>query len=505
MKYTIGVDFGGGAGKGTLLSQHGDSVCTATREYKTYYPENGWSEHDPEEYYAAFCEIVKEIFQKSGVNPDDVLAVAISAASQTTAYLDDNDKPIRKSIYWTDLRGIKQVEFLKANYFEKIYERCHNCPATSRSLTHLIWIKEAEPENHKRIKKIMFMKDYVRYRLTGDFVTDTIDAMGSELMDVPSNCWSKELCEMTGLPESAFPKILNPTDIIGEITEQAAKETGLSRKTKVVVGSTDTVMEVYANGAIKPGQMTVKLATAGRICVITESNLPNPVLVNYKHVVPGLWYPGTGSKSCAASYRWYRDVLCADEVRRGEEAGKDAYEIMDEMASTIPPGSGNLFFHPYLQGEATPYFDNTLRASFTGIRGYHTKAHFSRALLEGVGYSLKDCLNVLLDMGIECTEAVIIGGGSKSQLWRQIVADMLKIKLKKTKDSDSSLGSAMLAGVAVGMFSSFEDSVDKCVKFENIEVLPDYEVAKVYDNGFKFYKEIHDVLAPVYSEMDKRP
>jgi xylulokinase len=183
-------------------------------------------------------------------------------------------------------------------------------------------MKEAEPENHKKIKKIMFMKDYVRYRLTGDFVTDTIDAMGSELMDVPDDRWSEELCAMTGLPASAFPRILKPTDVIGGITEKAAHETGLSIKTKVAVGSTDTVMEVYANGAIKPGQMTVKLATAGRICVMTEKNLPNPVLVNYKHVVPGLWYPGTGSKTCAASYRWYRDVLCADEVRRGGEAGR---------------------------------------------------------------------------------------------------------------------------------------------------------------------------------------
>lgn len=278
--------------------------------------------------------------------------------------------------------------------------------------------------------------------------------------------------------------------------------TGLPEGTKVICGTTDTVMEVYANGAIHPGQMTLKLATAGRICLITEGPILDRRLFNYQHVVPGLWYPGTGTKSCASSYRWYRDVLCTEEQSRAETEGRDAYVLMDEAAAAVEPGSSDLYFHPYLQGEGTPYNDERLRGSFVGASAFHTKAHFTRALLEGVAYSLRDSLDVMRQYA-EPTEAVVIGGGAKSPLWRQIVSDVLGLRLVRTKDSDSSLGSAMLAGVACGMFSSFEDSVNVCVQYRGEPVLPDPERKKIYDRGFGFYRQIHDALAPVYHSMQE--
>ena len=422
----------------------------------------------------------------------------------TAGDLDEGDKPVRRAIFWSDNRSTRQADFLRENYASKIYARSHNCVSSARTLTHLLWIRENEPDKFSRIRRVMFMKDYVRYRLTGSFVTDYIDAMGSQLMDVPAGCWSEEFLRLAGLPLSAMPQILTPTDVVACITENAARETGLSRKTKVICGTTDTVMEVFANGAIRPGQMTLKLATAGRICVITEHNIENPRLINYKHVIPGLWYPGTGTKTCASSYRWYRDVFCADETRLAAGLGKDAYILMDQMAAAVEPGSNDLFFHPYLQGEATPYFDDRLKGSFVGASAFHKKEHFTRALLEGVAYSLRDSLNVLQSGEVSCEEAIVIGGGAKSPLWRQIVADVLGIRLIRTKDSDSSLGSAMLAGVACGMFSSFEDSIEKCVQITGNKTLPSAENAAIYDRGFGIYRQIHDALAPVYHAMSDR-
>lgn len=499
-KYLLGVDFGGGASKATLLSSEGNIIATASNEYPTYYPYNGWVEQNPVDLYTTFVGNVRMILEKSGVDPEDIVALGISAASQTGVYLTEDDVVVRNSIYWTDKRSAEYAEYLNSTAGDKIYAMCHNTPTTARTLTHIMWLREHEPENYRRIKKIMFIKDYVRYCLTGDFVTDYIDAMGSLMMDVKNNCWSKWLCDFAGVDIATLPKILNPTDIVSPLSEQACKETGLSQRTKVIVGSTDTVMEVYANGAITPGQMTVKLATAGRICPITEKNLENPLLVNYKHVVPGLWYPGTGTKSSAASYRWYRDVLAGEEKAKAIKDEMDPYVIMDRSADKIAPGSDNLFFHPYLQGELTPYFDVNLRASFVGACSYHTKGHFNRAVLEGVAFSLKDCYNVIISMDLKITEASIIGGGSKSPLWRQMVSDMLGIKLIKTENNDSSLGSAMLAGVASRMFASFDESVQKCVRIQEI-IKPDFDNYKIYNKQFVTYKKIHDALAPIYAQL----
>jgi len=502
MKYLIGVDFGGGSSKATLLREDGFIVATATKEYPTFYPNNGWAEQKPEDSYQAFVANVRAVMQKGMVAPEDVVAICLDAATHTAVLLDEEDQVIRDSIYWTDSRSQKEVAFLKEHYEDKIYTFSHNIPNEMWTLPHLMWLKEHEKENFDKIHKIMFVKDYVRYRLTGDFVTDNVEAMGSMFMDVPNNCWSDELCAMAGITKDMLPKIVDPQTILSPICEQACKETGLSPNTKVIAGSTDTVMEVYANGAIHQGQMTIKLATAGRICPITDRAQNNKRLVNYQHLIPGLWYPGTGTKSCAASYRWYRDILGKGEMMESEAQGIDAYEWMNREAEKVAPLSDNLYFHPYLQGELTPYFDASLRGSFTGIRAYHTKGHFTRALLEGVAYSLKDCYQVIQAENLDIHQAIVIGGGAKGTLWRQIVSDVLGIEMMKTKNNDSSLGSAMLAGVATGVFGSFEESVAKCVETEAY-IKPDMENHKKYEKGFQRYKKIHDALADIYKEMEE--
>ena len=307
------------------------------------------------------------------------------------------------------------------------------------------------------------------------------------MFDINKMEWSKTLCDVLGISTDMLPEIVKPTDKVGHITKEAARLTGLSEGTPVICGTTDTVMEVFASGAISCGQMTLKLATAGRICVITDKAYPDINLINYSHIIDGLFYPGTATKSCAASYRWFRDTF------------GDDYKTLDELAVSVPVGSDGLVFHPYLNGELTPYANPKLCADFVGVRASHTKAHFTRAVLEGVAMSMLDCMETLESLHIPHEDsAVIIGGGGKSPLWRQMISDALGIRLVTMKHSDSSLGSAMLAGVASGIFKNPEQAVSICNETVS-ETFPNAENTAKYRKLFKKYKAIQKALEPIYN------
>lgn len=488
MRYLLGVDFGGSSSKATLLGEDGRVAATATCEYPTYYPQSGWAEQNPEDSWNAFVSNVRELLEKSGAAPEDIAAVALDAATHTAVLLDEQDRPVRNAIYWTDTRASAEADELRARCGEEITRLSFNSVSSLWTLPQLLWLSRHEPETLARTKKIMAVKDYIRYRLTGDFVTDDIEAMGFMLLDANRNAWSDELCALAGVAAEKLPPLVRPTQRLSPIREEAARETGLRRDTLVIAGTTDTVMEVYAAGAIAPGQATVKLATAGRICAVTERAVVDPCLVTYRHVIDGLWYPGTATKSCAASNRWYRDTFGGD------------YAQMSAAAADVARGSDGLFFHPYLQGEITPYRDDRLRASFVGATGHHTKAHFNRAVLEGIAYSMKDCYQELKRLSIAPREAVLIGGGAKAPLWRQIMADMLGIPLRTVSDVDSSLGSAMLAGVAAGVFADHRDAAARCVRIQD-EIAPDPEGVAYYERGFGLYRQIQAALAPIYHQL----
>jgi xylulokinase len=500
LSYLLGVDFGGSSSKATLLCENGDVVATAVTEYPTYYPRDGWAEQDPDDSLRAFLQNVRKVLEKSGVSPQQIRAIALDGATHTAVLLDEDDRVIRPAIYWTDRRATAESDELVAQYNDLLMQLSYNAPSPLWTLPQLIWLRRHEQENFKRIHKVLSMKDYVRYRLNGDFVTDSIEAMGFMLLDARTNTWSPQLCALAGLDPEVLPRIVPPHEILSPLYKDICAQTGLSPDTRLLAGATDTVMEVFASGSIAVGQSTVKLATAGRICPITDREYVHPLLVTYRHLVPGLWYPGTATKQCAASFRWYRDTFGAYETAQESALGLDAYRQMDDAAQTVPAGSDNLFFHPYLQGEITPYLDNDLRGSFTGVSSFHTKAHFNRAVLEGVAYSLVECFQVLRSLGIDMQSAAIIGGGAKSPLWRQIVSDMLGIELKKMQRDDSSLGSAMLAGIAAKLFDGYEDCVARCVRVESV-VHPDERNHALYQESFKTYKAIHDALAPVYHAL----
>ena len=488
MKYLLGIDFGGGASKATLLDTQGNIVAENTVEYPTLYPQNGACEQDPVDWIRALCENTRALLEKSRINNADILAVAIDSATHTSLLCDESYQPLRNAMHWTDSRSRKQADALREQYGQELFEKTFHKPDTIWTLPQLIWLKENEPEVFQKARYIFFEKDYIRFFLTEVFCTDYIEAQGTMFFDCVKMQWDEKLCALAGITVDMLPPVVKPTDIIGKVTKKAAGQTGLLAGTSVICGTTDTVLEVFAAGAVKPGDMTVKLATAGRICVITDKAYPDRHLVNYAHVAEGLWYPGTATKAAAASYRWYRDTFGGD------------YPQLNEGAEKIDIGCDGLIYHPYLNGELTPYADPMLCGSFTGIRATHTKAHFTRAVLEGVTYSLLECKFYLDSLNIPYSGvATAIGGGTKGKLWLQMLSDVLGISLKTTQSSDSSLGSAMLAGIAVGVFKDASHAVQMCVKQKDV-VYPNAENTVKYRKVFGVYKKIHDALAPVYQE-----
>ena len=489
MKYLLGIDFGGGSSKATLLSTAGKIVSENTVEYKTYYPENGACEQAPSDWIDALCINVSALLKKSGVSSSDILGVAIDSATHTFLVCDKSFRPLRNAIHWTDSRSVEESRLLREKYGDEIFEKTFHRPDTIWTLPQLVWLKEKEPEVFAKTRYIFFEKDYIRYFLTDVYCTDVIEAEGSMLFDCNRMEWDSSLCALASISVDMLPPLKKPTDIIGSVTKEAAKKTGLSEGTPVICGTTDTVMEVFASGAVEEGDITVKLATAGRICIISDKPYPDRHIVNYSHIIDGLWYPGTATKAAASSYRYYRDTFGMD------------YRELDEGASVVPVGCEGLIFHPYINGELTPYADPLLCGSFTGIRATHTRGHFTRAVLEGVSLSLLDSKLYFDSLGVSHKPvATLIGGGAKGELWRQITADVLGMTLRVTESSDSSLGSAMLVGIALGVFKDAKEAVTLCIKEKSVtEPIP--ENTDKYRKIFERYKKIAEALSPIYHEL----
>lgn len=485
--YVLGIDFGGGACKATLLSKNGEVIATATSEYDTISGANGLREQVPLDWFDATVKNIKSIINSSGINADEILCLCFDAATHTAVLMDEDFNVVRNSIYWTDTRSIPQKKYLEENFGEDIFKRFKHKVDTIWTLPELLWVKENEPEVYAKIKKVTFAKDYVRHLFTGDFVTDYIEAEGSLFFDFDTKTWAKEYLDILGLSLDNLPKIVSPDDVVGKITKQASLKTGLKEGTPVICGSTDTAMEVFASGASSKGKMTIKLATAGRICVVTDNIDADRHLVSYSHIKDGLYYPGTATKGCASSLRWFRDNFGG------------TYSEYNQLITDIPLGSDGLIYHPYINGELTPYGNPNLRGSFTGITATHTKAHFIRSIFEGVAMSMLDCKNYLINKGYDLpSTAYIIGGGSRSDIWRQIISDALNITLIATENSDSSFGSAMLAGVSVGFFKDLDDALNKCSKIKSITT-PNAENTAKYSELFDKYKKIQKSLESIYN------
>jgi xylulokinase len=333
---------------------------------------------------------------------------------------------------------------------------------------------------------VYLAKDYLRFRLTGTWETDYSDVIGALMADDKTRDWSPEICGLIGWDMTTLPPVVRPEAVVGGVTAAAAAATGLKAGTKVVCSSNDTTVEFFGVGAVTPGIGAVKLATAGVLFLATDGPSVNPPISCYPHIIEGMYYTATGTNSCASAHRWLRDTMFAT----------GGFEEMDRLAATVPAGADGLIFHPYLQGERAPYWDPLLRADFIGMTISHTRAHFARALYEGIAYSIMDLLRAARALGLAFGGIRLIGGGARSATWRQIIADATGLSVERMEAGDASFGAALIAGIGSGIFSSPQDAVAKCVRLLD-RCEPDPATHARYAALFEIYRDAQAALAPI--------
>lgn len=500
MKQLLGIDFGTGGCKATVIDLSGNICATAFEEYDTVYKKVGWSEQEPAQWIKALINTSKVCCEQLENGFSDLLGMAITASAHNAVLMDESGDVIRNCIMWNDQRSGDQCARLKAAHGDMIFDLGMAMPTPTWTLPQLMWVKENEPDNYQKIHRILFTKDYIRSWITGDFCTDVVEAQGTLLYDAKKGVWAKELCDLIDLPMSALPPIKGSKEIVGTVLEAFSAQTGIPAGLPVIAGCTDTAAEDFSAGAIRPGQIIVKLATAGNVNVVAQHSKPHAKTYTYPYSVEGLWYTVTGTSSAASAYRWARDCLYPTEKELCEQEGKSVYQLMNEDAEKVPLGANGLLFHPYLAGERCPYFNPNARGNFFGMGLFHNKAHLSRAILEGVAYSLYDCLLVLRDIHDDFSDIAIIGGGAKSPLWCQIVSDVFGLEVRVSKYAESSFGAALLAGVGVGAFASEYEAAEKCIQVDK-KYVPNMENHAAYMEYFKIYQKIVAAMTPAWDDM----
>jgi len=517
MKILLGIDYGTGGCKVTAIGADGLFAGEASVEYPTHHDHPGWSEQDPQDWWTSLCAALRKLAGK-GLDLSQVAACALDGSTHNAVLLgpsgstaldsvlaDKSFRPVRRTIMWTDQRSTAECEVLKAGWSEKIFSTCFQMPAPTWTLPQMMWLKANEPEALAKTEHVLFVKDYVRYLLTGEAATDYIEAQGTLMWAMPGTSgtsgtdgrWDAEFVALSGLKMSAMPKIIAPTDVAGHVTARAAAETGLPEGIPVVCGSSDSAVEDYGAGAVEPGDLIIKLATAGNVNSMTSAPHPHPKTLTYSHIVPGMWYSVSATNAAALCMRWLRDAFYGDKGDGGDNG--DAWKRIDGEASGSPVGANGVMFHPYLQGERCPYWDANLRASFTGVSISSMRGDFARALMEGVAFSLRDCYRTLEEMKLPVKRIFLIGGGARSRIWSEIVANVFGCTVSVPTPGDASFGACLLAGVGIGLFSDVKDAVAKCLKFDRT-ISPDPSAAAKYERLFARYRAVHDALAPIYAQ-----
>jgi xylulokinase len=485
-KFLLGIDLGAGSLKATIITTTGPVAGESSHPITTYTPHPGWSEQDPQEWFAALCAAVPAALAAAAIPPDAIAGIGVSAGAHIPVLTDDSGAVLRPAIMWNDQRSVAEAAALHARAGDMIIKTSLNRVNPTWTLAMLAWLLAHEPEIIARTRRLYLAKDYLRARLTGTWETDFSDAIGALLADNATKTWSPEICALIDWDMSTLPPIKSPTDIIGAVTPEAAAQTGLAAGTPVICASNDTTVEFFGVGATTPGIGAVKLATAGVLFLATQGPSVNPPISCYPHIVEGMYYTATGTNSCASAHRWLRDTMFSF----------GGFAEMDDLAATIQPGSNGLIFHPYLQGERAPYWDPQLRADFIGLTISHTRAHFARALYEGIAYSIRDILTAAQALGQTYGAIRLMGGGARSPTWRQIIADVTGLTVEVMENTDASFAAALLAGIGTGLFPSKQAAITTCIRPLS-QHEPNAQNHLLYSAFFDIYKSAQAVLAPL--------
>jgi len=503
-KYLLGIDLGTSGTKTVLFRQDGTALALSTVEYPLSQPENGWAEQAPEDWWNAAIQTISAVLKKSAVNPDDIAGLGISGQMHGLVMLDEAGEVLRPCIIWADQRtGRECEEITEIVGAKRMIEITANPALTGFTAGKIRWVQKHQPEIYAKCRHILLPKDYLRYMLTGDFATEVSDASGMQLLDVPNRCWSDEVLEKLGIDKSYLGKVYESPEVTGHISAAAAKITGLSEKTLVVGGAGDNAAAAVGTGVVADGRAFTTIGTSGVVFAHTDKLAIDPKgrVHTFCCAVPGAWHVMAVVQSAGLSLKWFRDNFCTSEMETASLMGIDPYQLMDMEVVKAPIGANRLYYLPYLMGERTPHLDPDCRGVFFGLSAMHTKLDLMRAVYEGVAYALNDGLNVLAGMGVKPAQMLATGGGGRSGVWRQMLADVFDCKVVTTNSKEGpALGVAILAGVGAGLYPSVREACDSMIKTGG-EQLPIPENIPVYAKNYAQYAALYPDMKNAFKRL----
>ncbi|WP_294158926.1 xylulokinase [uncultured Selenomonas sp.] len=504
MKYLIGVDLGTSATKTVLFDEAGQVITSAAQEYPLLQPENGWAEQDPHDWRDATTATIRAVVKTSGVAAADIKGIGISGQMHGLVMLDEKDEVIRPSIIWCDQRtGEECKEITERVGLDRLMAITANPALTGFTASKILWVRNHEPKNYARCRHILLPKDYVRFTMTGVFATDVSDASGMQLLDIPKRAWSQEVLDKLDIPREWLPEVYESPEVTGHLTKAFAEATGLTEETVVVGGAGDNAAAAVGTGVVREGRAFTTIGTSG--VVFAHMNAPHIDTKGRVHTfccaVPGAWHVMGVTQAAGLSLRWFRDNLAECYKRREKETGIDAYAFMNHDVAEVPRGSRRLIYLPYLMGERTPHLDPDCRGVFFGLSAIHTKQDMMRAVMEGVSYSLCDCQEILREMQVNTKAMMACGGGARSEVWRQMLADMYGCPVQTIRAKEGpALGAAILAGVGAGVFPDVVTACERLIEPDAV-CRPDAAAHAYYEKGHKLYQKLYASLKDSFQDL----
>jgi len=500
MDYLLGIDIGTSGTKGVLMDREGKIYARAGREYSIDMPQPGWAEQDSKMWWEVTIQIIRKVVKESKINPQQIRGIGLSGQMHGTVFLDKDLQPFRPAIIWADQRSSSQCEFIYQKIGkEQLAELTGNPVATGFMCSTLLWMKENQPEEFNQIYKVILAKDYIRYRLTGNLGVEVTDASSTLLLDIKKRCWSEELLDILGLPLKILPEeVYESQEVAGYLHVEAARDTGLLERIPVVYGGGDQSMQAVGNGVIRPGILSSTIGTGGQLFITVDKFTYDPKLRihTFCHAIPNSYHLLGAILSAGLSLKWLREnILCAS----------DSFRIFDEEVEKIRAGSEGIIFLPYLLGERSPHMNPQAKGVFFGLSLKHHRAHLIKAVMEGVVFALKDCLEVFEELGIKIEQVIASGGGAKSRVWRQIQADIFNKEISMTQSIEqAAMGAAILAGVGVGIYKDTEEGCKKVVKLKEEKIEPIPENADIYNKQFVIYKSLYQDLEEDFKRLKRK-
>ena len=493
--YWMGVDVGTGGTRALLIDAGGREIAAVTalhEEMRMTQPL--WAEQRPEDWAQAAVQAIRGVLGKAGASGDDVRGVGMSGQMHGLVVLDGDNAVIRPALIWCDQRSQPQVDFINAKVGkDKVLEYTANPMLTGFTLPKLLWVRDHEPHKFERIRKLLLPKDYVRFTLTGEFASEVSDASGTAMFDVIRRRWSFEVMDGLGLDRDILPACYESAEISSVISTQAAALTGLKAGTPVAGGGGDQAASAVGNGIVEPGVVSCTLGTSGVVFAHMETVAydPDGRVHTFCHAVRDKWHVMGVTQGAGLSLQWLRNQLAPGMT----------YDALTEEAAKAPAGSQGLFWLPYLMGERTPHLDPQARGGWIGLTAKHTRADLIRAVMEGVCYSQKDCLDAIGKLGIAATSVRASGGGARSPFWRQILADVFGKRVARLETQEgSAYGAALLAMVGTGEYTSVPEACAATIR-EADAVEPRVTESAVYARGHAVYRALYPALQPLYGRM----